>query len=72
MATFEMPLEEMKRYRGITPVPADFDDFWKRALDELDGTDPDVEIKESSFKSSFADCHHLFFTGVRNARIHAP
>jgi len=71
MPLFEMPLEEMKSYLGVNPVPADFDAFWQRAIDELNDTNAEIKIKPSGFTSSFADCYDLYFTGVRNARIHA-
>ena len=71
MPLFEMPLDEMKLYRGINPVPSDFDEYWRSALDEMNATDPDIEIRKSTFETSFADCYDLYFTGVRGARIHA-
>ncbi|MBN1687430.1 MAG: acetylxylan esterase [Spirochaetales bacterium] len=71
MPLFEMPFEQMKEYLGINPVPSDFDAYWQRALDEMAATDPDIEIRKSTFETSFAECFDLFFTGVRGARIHA-
>ncbi len=71
MPLFEMPLEELENYLGINPVPSDFEEYWSRAIEELDTTNPDIEIRKSSFQSSIADCYDLYFTGVRNARIHA-
>jgi cephalosporin-C deacetylase len=71
MPVFEMPMEELRVYRGINPEPPDFDDFWTKALDEMSAVNPDVEIRKSSFESSFAECFDLYFTGVRGARIHA-
>lgn len=71
MPLFEMPLEELKTYQGINPVPDDFNDYWDRALTEMKNTDSKIELKKSEFETSFAKCYHLFFTGVRGARIHA-
>jgi cephalosporin-C deacetylase len=68
---FDMPLEQLKTYGGTNPRPADFDEFWQRGLDELNSVDPDVEIIPADFKTGFADCFHLYFTGVRGARLHA-
>lgn len=71
MPLFEMPLEELKVYQGINPRPSDFDDYWAKALDEMRSTEPRIELKPSDFEAPFAECYDLFFTGVRDARIHA-
>lgn len=70
MPLFEMPLDKLKNYRGTNPKPEDFDQYWDRALDEMGSTKPNVEVKKSSFEPPFAECYDLYFTGVRNARIH--
>jgi len=71
MPIIDMPLRELQEYKGINPCPPDIDDFWNRALEEMQETDPCVELVPSSFKTSFAECFDLYFTGVRGARIHA-
>ena len=67
----DMPLEELERYAGTNPRPDDFDDYWKRALDQLDETPPQVELHEAPFFAPHARCHDLYFTGVGGARVHA-
>ncbi|MDG0814473.1 alpha/beta fold hydrolase [Cohnella rhizosphaerae] len=71
MPALDMPLDQLKEYRGRNPRPADFDEYWERALAELKATDPQVELVPSEFQSPQADCFDLYFTGVRGARIHA-
>lgn len=71
MPVFELPLEELWKYQGRNPKPADFDDYWKRALAELKGIDPDVKRIPAPFQSEVAECFDLYFTGVRGARVHA-
>ena len=44
MAVFDLPLEELKKYTGENPKPADFDQYWERALNEMNSTDPRVEL----------------------------
>ena len=39
MPMLDMPLAELREYRGISPRPGDFDEYWTRALRELDQTD---------------------------------
>ena len=68
---FDMSWEDLQTYKGSNPKPDDFDAFWKKALDEMNDIDPEIELIPSSFKSSFADCFDLFFKGVGGARIHA-
>ena len=71
MPVFEMPLAELKTYRGRNPKPDDFDAYWAVALDELAATDPQVELQRAEFQAPFADCFDLYFSGVGGARIHA-
>ncbi|WP_445505476.1 alpha/beta fold hydrolase [Niallia sp. 03091] len=70
MPLIDIPLEELKRYEGRNPRPADFDDYWDRALAEMRLDDANVELIPSEFQVPFADCYDLYFTGVRGARIH--
>lgn len=71
MPLIDMPLEDLREYKGRTPKPADFDAYWDRAVAEMKGIDPQVELRPAKFESGFAQCFHLFFTGVGNARVHA-
>ncbi len=71
MPMIDMPLEELKVYRGISPCPEDIDAYWEAALTEMKSVDPQVELIKSDFQVPFADCFDLYFTGVRGARIHA-
>lgn len=67
----DMPYAQLETYEGMNPCPADFDNYWDTALAEMRAIDPDVELVPADFQTSFADCFHLYFTGVRGARIHA-
>ncbi|NMA67740.1 MAG: acetylxylan esterase [Clostridiaceae bacterium] len=71
MPLIDMPLEELRNYMGSSPCPSDIDDFWDRAILEMKAVDPHVELVKSEFQTPFAECYHLYFTGVRGARIHA-
>lgn len=68
---FDMPLEELKTYQGTNPKPDDFDAFWDQSLNEMISIDPQVELLPADFQTPFAECFHLFFTGIGGARIHA-
>jgi len=69
--TFDMPLDELYSYQGLNPCPADFDAYWDNALTEMRAVDPQVELVPAEFQTPFAECFHLYFTGVGGARIHA-
>ncbi|HNZ47331.1 MAG TPA: alpha/beta fold hydrolase [Candidatus Hydrogenedentes bacterium] len=71
MAVFELSLDQLKSYQGRNPKPTDFDDYWDKALMEMRSIDPAVELVPADFQTPFAECFHLFFTGVQGARIHA-
>ncbi len=71
MPVFEMPLEKLKQYQGVNPRPEDFEQYWERALDEMNSVEPQIELVPADFQVPFAECYHLYFTGVRGARVHA-
>ena len=68
---FDMPLEELKTYRGTNPRPDDFDAFWDSALAEMQALEPQIETIPAGFQTPFAECQHLYFTGIGGARVHA-
>lgn len=35
MPMLDMPLEELRSYQGSTPRPRDFDEYWSRAVEEM-------------------------------------
>jgi cephalosporin-C deacetylase len=69
--TFDLPLEQLRVYRGKNPRPDDFDSFWDSSLIEMRSMDPKVLLTTAEFQAPNVECFHLFFTGVGNARIHA-
>lgn len=71
MPLIDFPLDTLRTYTGINPRPDDFDAYWDRALAEMKSVDPKIELKPAAFKTNFADCFDLYFTGVKGARVHA-
>lgn len=69
--TFDLPIEQLKDYRGKNPCPSDFDSFWDRNLAEMRSIDPKIELIAAEFTAPNVECFHLFFTGVGGARVHA-
>jgi cephalosporin-C deacetylase len=71
MPLIDMPLSQLKKYRGINPRPKDFDRFWDDALAEMRSVDPKVKLAPATFQTPFAECFDLTFTGVGSARVYA-
>lgn len=71
MPLIDMPLEKLKTYGGTNPKPADFDEYWERALKEMNDTDPCVQITKSEFSLPYADCYDMYFNGTRGGRVYA-
>lgn len=71
MPQIDLPLAELETYLGRNPRPLDFDAYWAEALAELGTVEPKPELVAANFSAPFADCFHLYFNGVRGARLHA-
>jgi len=67
----DMPLDKLKQYAGRNPKPDDHEAYWNAALEEQQNTDPEVSLEPVSFPCTFAQCFHMWFTGVGGARIYA-
>lgn len=63
--------QQLFEYNGISPKPADFDEYWESSLDEMNSVDSAAELLPSKWNFNNAEAFDLFFTGVGNARIHA-
>lgn len=71
MPVVDMSVEKLKEYQGISPCPTDFEEYWESALAEMNVIDPKVELIPSKFTTPNVECFDLYFTGVKNARVHA-
>jgi cephalosporin-C deacetylase len=71
MPLIDMPLTQLHEYGGRNPRPADIDAYWDRALAEMRAVDPAVELVPHALQAPFAECFHLYFTGVGGSRVHA-
>ncbi len=71
MSLIDMPLEELREYRGLNECPADLDEFWNRSLSEMESLGVDYELEPAAFQAPGAECYHLWFTGMGGARVHA-
>lgn len=70
MGLFDLPVEELFRYEGTNPKPADFDVFWDESLKEMEALDPQVKLKPA-YEHPLFRCFDLTYTGTAGARIYA-
>ncbi|MEE9404521.1 MAG: acetylxylan esterase [Algisphaera sp.] len=71
MPLVDMPLEELRSYKGRNPRPDDFDAYWERALGEMKAIDADMRLDRAAFQTPLVECFDLTFTGVDGARVYA-
>ena len=71
MPAIDMPLEQLRKYKGISPCPDDIDPFWDEAIEEMKAVHPKIVMSRAEFQCSFADCYDMTFDGVGGARIYA-
>ena len=70
MPVFEMPLDELRTYQGINERPADFDEYWDRAIAEMEALGAGCERIPAELRIPGVTLYELYFTGVGGARIH--
>ena len=71
MPMLDMPLEQLKTYKGINPKPADFDKYWDDALAEMNSIDPNPQFIPAKVQFKNVECYDLYFTGTKGARVYA-
>jgi cephalosporin-C deacetylase len=71
MPIVDMPLSQLRDYQGRNPRPADMEEYWEAALEEMRAVDPAVELIPHRLNAPFAECFDLYFTGAGGARVHA-
>ena len=63
MAYFDMPLEELERYRPQLRVPADFDAFWQGTLEEARRHPLEARFEPADFGLSTVEAYDVTFGG---------
>lgn len=71
MPIVDMPLQQLKEYKGTNERPQDFDAYWSAALADLDAQSLAYTLEPADFSAPGVECYHMFFTGVGGARLHA-
>ena len=70
MPVLDMPLKELKHYKGISPKPRDFEDYWDSALARMKALGTSFTLSPSTFKAPGIEAFDMWFTGVDNAKIY--
>ncbi|KPL06188.1 acetyl esterase [bacterium SM23_57] len=68
---FDMPYEDLLIYEGTNPRPEDFNRFCDRSLAVMQSINPHIELIPAEFQTDFAECYHMYFTGIGDARVYA-
>lgn len=71
MIDFDLPLEELKKYHGNTPLPPDFDAFWRESLKVASQHQAKPRLEAADFKSEAVECFDLYFSALDGSEIHA-
>lgn len=71
MSRIDMSIKDLQQYQGTNPKPADFDEYWDKAIAEMKEVNPQIEMKKASFQAPNVECYDMYFTGVDGARIYA-
>lgn len=71
MPLIDMPLAQLREYRGRTPCPPDFTAFWDRAVAQMHALGTACELVPLPEQPRGAEAFDLYFRGVNGARVHA-
>lgn len=70
MAFFDMPLEQLRKYKSSDPEPADFDRFWQQTLKEARSHDLNATFELMDDRSyKLIDAYDVTFSGFGGQRI---
>lgn len=71
MAQFDLPLDQLERYRPERHEPADFDKFWTASIAEARQEPLDIEIREVNGGLASLEAWDLSFRGYGGHRVNA-
>ncbi|MFV0503424.1 MAG: acetylxylan esterase [Lachnospirales bacterium] len=66
----EKPIEELKKYKGISPIPEDFDLFWDKKIEEVISLKDNLVMKKRNYPSNKVEMFDCTFTGSGNAEVY--
>lgn len=70
MPNIDMPLEQLKKYKGCSPKTHDFEEFWSSKINRIKGNKVEFEMIEADFQLEGVICYNLIFKGEDGANIY--
>ncbi|MBT2661616.1 acetylxylan esterase [Bacillus sp. ISL-45] len=70
MNLFDLPIEELKKYKPELTRRTDFHSFWESRIVENKKYPLNIEVKERSYPLKEIKVYDVYFDGFRNSRIH--
>jgi len=70
MPIVDMSLDKLRQFSGCNPCPADIEEYWDRAIAEMEALGTGCELVPAAFSAPNVECYEMYFTGVGGARIH--
>ena len=67
---YECQTDGLTDYLGTGNAPADYDEYWRRAKNDLKNVSLRYELAECGYRYRNCEAFDLYFTGVGGARIH--
>ncbi len=69
-----MDIQELYKYKGISPFPDDFDEFWDEEVKKADKYFKEklqYKLIEKNFEIPFAKCYDLYFKSIDGSEIYS-
>ena len=70
MPIVDMSVEKLYAFQGCNPCPADIEEYWDRAVAQMEALGTGCELIEADFHAPNVECFEMYFTGVGGAKIH--
>ena len=61
MPLVDMSIEQLFKYKGVSPCPKDIDEYWDAALAEMNSVSHNAEFVKKEFPSKAADMYDLYY-----------
>jgi cephalosporin-C deacetylase len=71
MPLFDLPLDQLRRYRSVAAEPDDFEAFWRATLEPLRRTPVLIEVRAVPTDLRLLDCWDVTFAGFGGAPVRA-
>lgn len=70
MPIVDMSVEKLLKFEGCNPRPADIEEYWDRAIAEMEALGTGCELVPAEFQAPGVECYEMYFMGVGGAKIH--